>query len=77
MCQWFSDRKEEKVAQEFIKKLIANEYIKELATNPLLLTILCCTFDDSYDFTNNRYGLYADAVDALIRLLKSVHNSNS
>ncbi|MDJ0694482.1 NACHT domain-containing protein [Mastigocoleus sp. MO_188.B34] len=65
--KWFTERGEGKVAQKFIKKLETNEYVKELATNPLLLTILCCIFDDSYDFTNSRYELYADAVDSFLR----------
>lgn len=64
---WFTYRGEVKVSEEFIKKLQDNEQVKELATNPLLLTILCWTFEDSYDFTRSRYGLYADAVDSLLR----------
>lgn len=64
---WFTYRGEVKVSEEFLKKLQTNQQVKELATNPLLLTILCWTFEDSYDFTRSRYGLYADAVDSLLR----------
>ena len=64
---WFNYRGEGKVSEEFLNKLQGNQQVKELATNPLLLTILCWTFEDSYDFTRSRYGLYADAVDSLLR----------
>lgn len=67
VLNWFTTRGEEEVSREFLKKLEENQPIKELATNPLLLTILCWTFDDTYDFTRNRHGLYADAVDSLLR----------
>ena len=64
---WFETKEEPEVSHKFIKQLEENESVRELAANPLLLTILCFTFDDSYDFTKNRYGLYTDAVDSLLR----------
>ncbi|NMG06044.1 NACHT domain-containing protein [Brasilonema sp. UFV-L1] len=65
--KWFQAREEEEISHKFLEKLEDNEPVKELATNPLLLTILCLTFQDNYDFSRNRYGLYADAVDSLLR----------
>lgn len=64
---WFQVRGEEKISDRFLENLEENQQIKELATSPLLLTILCLTFEDNYDFSRNRYGLYADAVDTLLR----------
>ncbi|MFN6566297.1 NACHT domain-containing protein [Dendronalium sp. ChiSLP03b] len=64
---WFQARGEQNICGRFLEKLEENQQIKELATNPLLLTILCLTFEDNYDFSSNRYGLYRDAVDTLLR----------
>jgi len=62
---WFQNRQEpEKL---FLEKLEENPSVKELAISPLLLTILCWTFEDSYKFPKNRSELYAEAVDALLR----------
>jgi len=38
--------------------------IKELASNPLLLTMLCLTFDERMEFPPNRAELYGEAIDA-------------
>ncbi|MEH2067326.1 MAG: NACHT domain-containing protein [Nostoc sp.] len=66
--QWFQARgEEEKTSDRFLEKLEENQAVKELATSPLLLTILCLTFEDTYNFSVNRYALYADAVDSLLR----------
>ncbi|MGB3761461.1 MAG: NACHT domain-containing protein [Rivularia sp. (in: cyanobacteria)] len=64
---WFGIRHERDTSHKFIQQLQENESVKELAANPLLLTILCFTFEDTYGFTKNRYGLYTDAVDSLLR----------
>ncbi|MFN6484130.1 MULTISPECIES: NACHT domain-containing protein [unclassified Nostoc] len=65
---WFQARgEEEKTSDRFLEKLAENKAVKELATSPLLLTILCLTFEDNYNFSVNRYALYADAVDSLLR----------
>jgi len=64
---WFEIRQERDTSHKFLKQLQENESVKELAANPLLLTILCFTFEDTYGFTKNRYGLYTDAVDSLLR----------
>lgn len=64
---WFRERGEPQTCDVFLKKLEENEAVKELATNPLLLTILCLTFEDTYDFSLNRYAIYNDAVDTLLK----------
>jgi NACHT domain len=64
---WFRERGEADTCDVFLKKLENNEAVKELATNPLLLTILCLTFEDTYDFSLNRYAIYSDAVDTLLK----------
>ncbi len=65
---WFSvEIQNNNISRSFLEKLNKSKSAKELATNPLLLTILCLTFNDNYDFSRNRYALYADAVDSLLR----------
>lgn len=64
---WFQVRGEQNICDRFLEELEENQQVKELATNPLLLTILCLTFEDNYNFSSNRYGLYRDAVDTLLR----------
>ena len=51
------------------QKLTAPENvpIKELAATPLLLTMLCITFDEVMDFPPNRAELYKEAIDALLK----------
>jgi hypothetical protein len=47
--------------------LNSNKPIKELANIPLLLTLLCITFEESLGFPANRAELYEDALDALLK----------
>ena len=58
--KWF--HKDPKKAEQFIQKLQENRWIKELATNPLLLTLLCLLFDESTGFPSNRSELYQEWV---------------
>lgn len=53
-------------SQNFIYKLDNNPRIKELATNPLLLTLLCLVFEKLKDFPANRSKLYKECVDLLL-----------
>ena len=41
--------------------------IQELATNPLLLTLLCLMFEESADFPSNRSELYKEGLNVLLR----------
>ncbi len=51
----------------FIQKLKRNEPIQELATNPLLLTLLCLVFAESADFPSNRSQLYKEGLNLLLK----------
>ncbi|MCL1463224.1 NACHT domain-containing protein [Argonema galeatum] len=67
---WFECSKEEKKeekAKKFRRNLNNQPRIKELATNPLLLTLLCLVFDDKGEFVSrNRYDVYKEAIDTLL-----------
>ncbi|MBD1920858.1 NACHT domain-containing NTPase [Microcoleus sp. FACHB-831] len=62
---WFKNKAVK--ADIFIKYLKDNEPIQELATNPLLLTLLCLVFEESGDFPANRSELYKEGLDALLK----------
>ncbi|MBE9039261.1 NACHT domain-containing protein, partial [Oscillatoriales cyanobacterium LEGE 11467] len=64
--RWF-DIKQLDFAEDFLAQLKANPTIEELATNPLLLTLLCLEFEDSGDFPADRAELYQRAVATLLR----------
>ncbi|MBD2211891.1 NACHT domain-containing NTPase [Nostoc linckia FACHB-104] len=64
--KWFQDKDPVK-AQQFVEKLEQNPPIKELATNPLLLTLLCLLFGDSTDFPSSRSDLYEEGVYILLK----------
>jgi len=66
VTHWFQAQAPKK-APQFIEKLQKNQRIKELATNPLLLTLLCLLFAESTDFPANRSELYEQALDVLLR----------
>ncbi|MEC4895591.1 MAG: NACHT domain-containing NTPase [Oscillatoria sp. PMC 1051.18] len=54
-------------AEEFLAQLQANHRIQELATNPLLLTLLCLEFEDSGDFPSDRAELYGSGIGTLMK----------
>ncbi len=54
-------------ADKFLTKLADKKSIQELATNPLLLTLLCLVFAEKLDFTANRAELYEEGIDILLR----------
>lgn len=54
-------------AQRCIQKLEENQPIQELATNPLLLTLLCLVFGETGDFPANRSELYQEGIDVLLK----------
>ncbi len=51
----------------FLSKLKANSSIRELATNPLLLTLLCLMFSELGDFPSNRSELYKEGLNVLLK----------
>ncbi|WP_293131147.1 NACHT domain-containing protein [Okeania sp. SIO3I5] len=62
---WFKSKNPE-IGKKFISKLEENLPVKELATNPLLLTLLCLEFEDYLDFPTNRSELYERGVGVLL-----------
>jgi predicted NACHT family NTPase len=71
--KWFQ-AKEPAKAEEFIQQLRENNRIRELATNPLLLTLLCLVFEESAKFPVNRSELYEEGVDILLRRWDETRN---
>jgi predicted NACHT family NTPase len=64
--KWFQQKDPVKAA-EFPKELKANLGLKELATNPLLLTLLCLVFGEGGRFPTNRAELYKEGLDVLLK----------
>ncbi|WP_246844563.1 NACHT domain-containing NTPase, partial [Hydrocoleum sp. CS-953] len=62
---WFKSKNPD-IGKKFISKLEENPPVKELATNPLLLTLLCLEFEDYLDFPTNRSELYERGVGVLL-----------
>jgi predicted NACHT family NTPase len=64
--KWFHSKDPTK-AEEFPKELKAYPGLQELATNPLLLTLLCLIFEERAGFPANRSELYEEGVDVLLK----------
>jgi predicted NACHT family NTPase len=65
--KWFRSKNDPIKAKRFIQTLMEDAPIWELATNPLLLTLLCLVFEDSGSFPTNRAELYQTGVDVLLK----------
>jgi predicted NACHT family NTPase len=65
--KWFSSKNDPIKAERFLEKLKEDAPIRELATNPLLLTLLCLVFEDFGSFPTNRAELYQTGVDVLLK----------
>jgi predicted NACHT family NTPase len=70
---WYQELNPEK-GKVFLEKLKEYPRVRELATNPLLLTMLCLLFNESTDFPANRSELYGQALDELLRKLDGRRN---
>lgn len=66
VAKWFG-AKDSDLDKPFLQKLKENKPIQELASNPLLLTLLCLEFEESGDFPNDRAELYKRATNTLLR----------
>ncbi|MEO0970256.1 MAG: NACHT domain-containing protein, partial [Cyanobacteria bacterium J06639_18] len=64
---WFKIQNKLDYTNDFVKQLDDNKQIEELATNPLLLTLLCLEFQDSRSFPADRAELYKRATQTLLR----------
>ncbi|MBO3457808.1 MAG: NACHT domain-containing protein [Aetokthonos hydrillicola CCALA 1050] len=56
-----------KTTINFLQKLAENQLLKELATNPLLLVLLCLVFEERNDFPVNLAELYKEVLDVLLK----------
>ena len=65
--KWFAAKQDPEKGKNFIQRLKANKPIQELATNPLLLTLLCLVFGEAADFPANRSELYKEGLDVLLK----------
>jgi predicted NACHT family NTPase len=68
--KWFTARfpaEAEDLISKFHDKLNANKPSKELASNPLLLTLLCLVFEDLKAFPQKRSQLYKDGLELLLK----------
>ncbi|MEQ9551090.1 MAG: NACHT domain-containing protein [Coleofasciculus sp. G3-WIS-01] len=63
--KWYKT-KDLDLGERFIEQLKVNPQIQELATNPLLLTLLCLEFEDSGDFPADRAELYKRGIATLL-----------
>lgn len=64
--KWFQVKDPVK-AEQFPLKLQEKESIRELATNPLLLILLCLVFEERGGFPANRSKLYKEGLDVLLK----------
>ncbi len=67
VTKWFTAKQDPVKTERFLDKLRANPRIRELATNPLLLTLLCLVFQEAADFPTNRSELYRDGLEVLLK----------
>jgi predicted NACHT family NTPase len=65
--KWFKTKGDLQKAGLMISKLQDRQPVQELATNPLLLTLLCLIFGEGSDFPSNRSELYKEGLDVLLK----------
>jgi predicted NACHT family NTPase len=66
-AKWFQAKQDPVKAETMMEKLKQEKGIRELATNPLLLTLLCSVFEESATFPANRSELYKEGLDVLLK----------
>jgi predicted NACHT family NTPase len=71
--KWFQQKDPIK-AKEFPKELEAFPGLQELATNPLLLTLLCLVFEERAGFPASRSELYKEGLDVLLKKWDATRN---
>lgn len=65
--QWYSDKSEIRTRFEHGWNDSYNDSLRELGKTPLLLTLLCLSFDQTLSFPARQVDLYKEAIDALLR----------
>lgn len=65
--KWFSDQPQkcERLKEELA--LPENERIRELANTPILLSLVCLTFDNIQSFPSRKVEIYEEALEALLK----------
>jgi predicted NACHT family NTPase len=66
VTRWFELKNPERT-ESFLRKLKESPRIRELATNPLLLTLLCLGFEEAGYFSDSRAGLYKESLNVLLK----------
>ncbi|MEM9483811.1 MAG: NACHT domain-containing protein [Cyanobacteria bacterium P01_F01_bin.116] len=66
VSNWFKANQSPTKSKAFLKYLRHDKEISELATNPLLLTLLCLVFDELGEFPKNQTELYKEGLDILL-----------
>jgi predicted NACHT family NTPase len=66
VTKWFELKNPERT-ESFLRKLKESPRIRELATNPLLLTLLCLGFEESAYFSDSRAALYKESLNVLLK----------
>jgi predicted NACHT family NTPase len=66
VTKWFELKNPERT-ESFLRKLKESPRIRELATNPLLLTLLCLGFEEAGYFSDSRAGLYKESLNVLLK----------
>lgn len=61
---WFKKKED---ADGFLQKLEQHSSAFEFTQNPLLLSLLCYSFQDSFELPRNRYQLYEEVLDVILR----------
>lgn len=64
---WFFSKPD--IGQKFLTEFAKaeNKNLRELASNPLLLTLLCLLFQETLVFPQRRVEIYEEAIDALLK----------
>ena len=65
--KWFSQ--DEEKANQFIEELKKpdNKGLRDLGRSPLLLSLICLAYDETYHIPQRRVELYEEALDALLK----------
>ncbi len=65
--KWFKNERD--IANKFFKefKKTRTNRLREISNNPLLLTLLCISFQETLSFPSRRSEIYEEALDALLK----------
>jgi predicted NACHT family NTPase len=74
VAKWFGESTDR--GQAFLEEFQRpdHEGLREMAQTPLLLTLLCLTFEETLSFPQRRVEIYEEAIDALLKKWDSSRN---